>query len=375
MTAGFDIAIIGGGIIGLSLGRKLAREGVRVAVVDAGDIIPPATIAAAGMLAPSFEVGHGSTSAIDEEIYAFGAASLERWPDFAAHLEEESGVEIDWRHDGILGVALNDGQAAALQRDAAFLNARGGDIEMLDSDEARRLEPGLSHNVIAALHAPRDAQVDPRLALAALQRAFERAGGVLISARVVGTKVMSGSGFILALSNGERTEAAQLVAASGAASMGLVEGARAQPIRPVKGEAVALAMPTPLLHRVVRAPGAYLCPKSDGRLVIGATEYEGRDDLTVDHDAAAELQRSGARAAKDVKVLAQIESWAGLRPGTPDAAPILGVDPQGFENLFYALGHYRNGVLLAPASADALGDLILGRESQLDISPFTPDRF
>ena len=384
MATGFDIAVIGGGVIGLSLGRALAQAGLRVAVIDAASAIPPATNAAAGMLAPSFEIGHGEighgeighgpADAIGEALYAFSVASLDLWPDFAAQLEDESGVAIDWRPDGIMGVALDEARAATLRRDAAFLNARGGGVEMLDGDEARRLEPGLSDSVVSALHAPRDAQVDPRLALSALRISFERYSGVLIEERVARC-APGGAGFHVALADGERLEAERLVLASGAAPFDGVAGVRPPPVRPVKGEAVALAMPSPLLRRVVRAPGAYLCPKSDGRLVIGATEYEDRDDLTVDADAAASLQENGARAAQGVGALKLIESWAGLRPGTPDAAPILGADARGAENLVFALGHYRNGVLLAPASAEALCDVILDRESAFDLAPFRPDRF
>lgn len=374
MTTGFDIAIIGGGIIGLSLARALVREGGRVAVIDAGTVIPSATTAAAGMLAPSFEVDHGPADEIGEALYTFGAASLRRWSDYSAALEEESGIEIDWRNDGILGVALDEARAGELRRNAEFLNARGGGVEMIDGDEARRLEPGLSHNVMAALHAPHDAQVDPRLALFALRISFQRASGVLMTEQAAQC-VANGAGFLITLANGERLETSRIVIASGAASAELIQGMRPPPIRPVKGEAVALAMPAPLLRRVVRAPGAYMCPKSDGRLVIGATEYEGRDDLNVDAAAAAGLQDNGARAAAGVAQLAQIESWAGLRPGTPDAAPILGVDPRGPEHLYFALGHYRNGILLAPASADAMCNLIVGRKSEWDLTPFRPDRF
>lgn len=374
MTTGFDIAIIGGGVIGLSLGRALTDEGVSVAIVDAGASIPPATNAAAGMLAPSFEIGHGPSDAIDEALYAFSAASLDVWPEFVRKLEDETGVDVDWRKDGILGVALDEARAEALRRDAAFLNARGAGVEMLSGDEARRLEPGLSDDVAAALHAPRDAQVDPRLVLSALRMSFERRSGAFVDERVLQC-APGGAGFRLTLAGGEEVEAARLVLASGAASSGLIDRAPALPVRPVKGEAIALAMPSALLRRVVRAPGAYMCPKGDGRLVIGATEYEDRDDLTVDDASAAELQNNGARAARGVAALPLIESWAGLRPGTPDAAPILGAHARGPENVFLALGHYRNGVLLAPASAEALRDVILERESAFDIAPFTPERF
>jgi len=385
MTAGFDIAVIGGGVIGLSLARELAREGARVGVIDAGTEIPPATRAAAGMLAPSFEIAHGESvqgpdNRIGEALYAFSAASLELWPGFAAALEEESGVAVDLRHDGILGVALDEERAGALRRDAAFLRARGAAVEIIDGDEARRLEPGLSPDIVSALHAPRDGQVDPRRLLSALRLSVERVAGAVIPARVVGC-VAAGAGFVARLADGGRVEAARLVLAGGASRLPMVAGVPAPPVRPVKGEAIALATPAgaspdaPGLRRVVRAPGAYLCPKSDGRLVIGATEIEGRADLTVDKAAAAALRAAGARAAPGVAGLPLVERWAGLRPGTPDAAPILGAPRQGPGGLYFALGHYRNGVLLAPASARALADDMLGRDGPFDVAPFHPARF
>lgn len=374
MRDGFDIAIIGGGVIGLSLARALGRACARVAVIDAGAEIPPATNAAAGMLAPSFECGGG----VNEDLYAFSADSLSRWPSFAAGLEEEIGLDIDFRGGGILGVVYDEDALREMHEDCARLKKRGADVEMLSGKEARRLEPALSNDVIGGVVAHDDAQVDPRKALIALRASFEKRKGALIAGRVAGIE-KTAAGFVLQISNGETLEASQIVLASGAAATaGLIEELPAPPIFSVKGDAVALSISDNLLQRVVRAPGAYLCPKAGGRLVIGASEAHGVEDLATDPTAVAALCRNGARAIPALESAPELERWAGLRPATPDSAPILGRDPRGPDNVFLALGHYRNGILLAPASADVLAGEILEETpgaAPFDLSPFRPDRF
>ena len=359
-------------MIGLTLARALLKAKARVAVIDAGAQTPPATNAAAGMLAPSFEIASDS-----EALYALSAASLALWPRFAAELEEESGRFIDFRDDGTLGVAYDETLADALTRDAGAVRARGGAAQMLTGDEARAMEPLLADTVLAALYAERDAQVDPRLMLGALRILIEKGGGRHIAGRVVSARP-EGGGYILTLAGADGVEAVEadaLVVASGAAAASLVDGLPRAPVFPAKGEAIALSAPGPALARVVRAPGAYLCPKAGGRLVIGATEYADRDDADVDPEAVAGLVRNGVRAAPVISGYGEIERWSGLRPATPDGAPILGRDPRGPENVFLALGHYRNGVLLAPATAEALCDAIVNREGGAALAPFRADRF
>lgn len=374
MRDGFDIAVVGGGVIGLTLARALTGAGARVAVIDAGAEIPPATNAAAGMLAPSFECGGG----VNEALYAFSADSLSRWPFFAAGLEEETGLDIDFRGAGILGVVYDEDALRAMREDCARLKQRGANVEMLTGEEARRLEPALSRTIIGGVVAHNDGQVDPRKALIALRASFEKRKGALIAGRVLSAK-KTPSGFVLRISNGEPIEAQKIVLASGAAAVGgLIEDLATPPIFSVKGDAVALSAPDDLIKRVVRAPGAYLCPKAGGRLVIGASEAHGVEDLTTDPTAVAALCKNGARAVPALERAPELERWAGLRPATPDSAPILGRDPRGPDNVFLALGHYRNGVLLAPASAEVLAQEILEESpgaAPFDLSPFRPDRF
>ncbi|MEO1252077.1 MAG: glycine oxidase ThiO [Pseudomonadota bacterium] len=365
-----DIAVIGGGIIGLAVARALAAAGADLALVDAGDAPAPATPAAAGMLAPSFEEGLGG-----EALYALSAASLKAWPGFADAMQEETGVDIDFRADGILGIAYDEAEGEALIRQGAMLRARGGRARLILGEEARRLEPALSAATVCAMEAPDDAQVDPRKTSIALRAAIENHGGALMNARVA-TAIEKNGAWSLALDIGETLTAHKLVVATGAAPDWPVEVVARPPIRPAKGEAFALDIAAgPELRRVIRAPGAYLCPKAGGRLVIGASEWEGRADAEVDDKAIQTLRARAEAAVPGLAGRAERERWAGLRPATPDGAPILGRDPRGPETLFLALGHYRNGVLLAPESATLLAAEILGEAREEALNAFRPDRF
>ncbi len=379
----FDIAIIGGGVIGLSVARALSGHQLRVAVIDAGHDTPPATDAAAGMLAASFETAGDAGMA--NALYALGAQSLAAWPDFAATLEDETGLSLDYRDDGILAVAFDERQATALKQSGDQLRRRGGDASFLDGDAARQLEPALSDRVIAALYAPGDAQVDPRKLLIALRAAFRKTAGAFFGARV--EQVEGGrSGHRLTLSNGVRLEAKSVVLASGAAATQLVAGLPPAPITPVKGEALAVDRGDHNFRHVIRCPARpalpYLCPKAEGRVIIGATEIPGRRDASVDDASIRKLRAGAADVVPALRHWPEIERWSGLRPATPDGAPILGRDRRGPDDVFLALGHYRNGILLAPACAAALSRDILEGERPGEgpspltyLQPFRPERF
>ena len=370
MTARFDIAIIGGGVIGLTLARRLATSVSSLAVIDGSAATPPATLAAAGMLAPSFEEG-----VYGEALYAFSAASLALWPAFAAELEAETGVDVDFRNDGVLGVAFSEGEAVALEKKCADLAARGASVRILTGDAARAAEPALSSGVVAAMEAAEDAQVDPAKLTRALHAAIVARGGVVVS-DIVQEVAAPNDGWLLRLANGDAIKAGQVVMAVGAAKHWPLADPPRAPVFPVKGEAFSVAAaPSLSLVRVIRTRGAYLCPKAGGRVVIGATEEARRDDLTVSPDAVAGLRAAAVRAAPAVADCAEIARWAGLRPATPDGAPILGRAPSWPRRLWAALGHYRNGVLLAPASAESLAAEILGETPDFDLSAFLPDRF
>lgn len=363
-----DIVIIGGGVIGLALAWRLAQTGAAPLVVDAG--LLSATEAAAGMLTPSFE---HAPPPLAETLYRFSACSLAAWRDFAAELQEESGVAIDYQPCGVLGVAFRPSEEAALHADVASLDARGAKVEWLGAADVRALEPALAPAVRGGLFAPNDGQVDPRLATTALRRAVERRGGQVVAGRVRAIAA-DGDGARVELAEGDAI-AARVVAVAAGAMVTALPLPTSPPVYPVKGEAVALSARDSPIRRVVRAPGAYLCPKADGRLVVGATEIPHDTTPEPGEAAIARLRAAASRAAPVLERFEEHSRWAGLRPATPDGAPILGVSARGPSWLVHALGHYRNGVLHAPATADLLARLILNGTGAAELEAFSPDRF
>ncbi|MEM9171061.1 MAG: FAD-dependent oxidoreductase, partial [Pseudomonadota bacterium] len=325
MAAGFDVAVIGAGVIGAAVAWEAARAGAAVCVIDAGARVPPATNAAAGMLAPSFEAVGGADGAA---LYRLGAASLQAWADFAGALQEETGRDLDYRPHGILGVAYSAEDAAAMRAAHDRLRALGAKVALLDGDEASAREPGVARPVLA-LHAPDDAQIDPRRTLAALQVALRRRRVRMIDGRAVAL-APAGAVMSATLEDGTRIEAERVVLAAGSAAKRLDPSA---PLVTVKGEALALSAPAQAAGRqinaCVRAPGAYLCPRADGRLIVGATEIPNDDSLDVDGDRVDALRRRAHAAAPGLASWREETRWAGLRPGTADGAPILGPDPIG----------------------------------------------
>lgn len=372
MTSGKKFAVVGGGVIGLALAWRLAEEGAAVVVFDAGASAPAATRAAAGMLSPSFEFGAG---ALADPMFDLCLASLKRWRAFAGALEAASGMSIDYRPCGVLGLAFAAGEAARLADVAASVALRGGDVRFLNRAAALRREPSVAPAVLAALWSPQDAQVDPRLVTLALRRAIKRAGGAFVEGRVAALSARDGVVSGVAAGAGALEDADAVVLAAGYSAADIDLPLPPPPVFPVKGEALSVAAAPGALHSVVRGPGAYLCPKADGRIVIGATESAGSADHAPAPGAIAQLRAAAAALAPFIADCPELERWAGLRPATPDAAPILGRDPRGPENLFLALGHYRNGVLLAPETAALVAAEITTGGVARALAPFRPDRF
>lgn len=357
------IVVIGGGVIGLAIAWRLAQRGVRARVFDSG--APQATRAAAGMLAPSFEMGSGA-------LFAFGRKSLALWRDFAAELEAESGETVDYRADGILGVAATEEEAAALASRAARLEQIGAPVERLSPADIARLEPALRTGLLCGILTPEDGEVDPRRVLAALTAALRRRG-VTIERATVRRIEARGDGVEIAV-DGVIIAAKTAILAAGSYAASVVGAGASARILPVKGEALALAAPARVLRRVVHSETAYLCPKADGRIVIGATSLPGDGSEGVDGERIAALRADAEALCPALRPLSETERWSGVRPGTLDGAPLIGPDPDGPKGIVYALGHYRNGVLLAPATAEALTAFLMSGVVGPELQAFWPGR-
>jgi glycine oxidase len=405
-----DVAIVGGGIIGLSVAWRAAQRGLSVAVLERDGLgsHPPsgATHVAAGMLAPVSEVEFGEAG---RGVLELGMRSAAMWPDFAAELERAGESEVGLRRAGTLVVARDDDEARELERQLAFRRELGLRALRLRASEAREREPALAPTVRLALLAPDDHSVDPRRAIAALWRACEREGvrlhrhtavlGVELDAareRVCGVRVASGGDGApggadeLAVGavargtggggagvrspaagergggaggvEGEVIPAREVVVACGAWSgmlAGLPDGAGVS-VRPVKGQILRLRDPAGpgLLAGVVRFHGGYLVPRGDGGYVLGATVEERGFEPNPTAGGVYELLRDAHELVPGIGELHIEELSVGYRPGTPDNAPIVGRGQ--LDGLLWATGHHRNGILLAPLTAElVVGELTL----------------
>lgn len=373
ITAGLKVAIIGAGVTGLGIAWRIASRGATVTVFDKGVAGAGASHAAAGMLAACAEAEPG-----EEALVALGRDSQARWPGFAAELHAATGVDVELRQEGTLVVALTADDQAHLAHHLAFQKTLGLPLEWISAAEARRREPHLATKLAGAVWSPQDHQVENRKLVVALRRAAEAAGVIIREHAEVKEVASTGSrvtGVVMA--DGARIEADAVVLAAGAWSRG-IEGVPKDlrpPVRPVKGQLVALRMDpaAPLINHVLWAPDVYLVPRRDGRLVIGATVEEKGFDTTMTAGGVLTLLDAAWRALPAIEELPIDEMWVGHRPGSRDDAPILGPGP--VDGLVYATGHHRNGILLAPVTADAIARLVLDGVVDPVISAFGIERF
>jgi glycine oxidase len=371
-----DVAVIGAGVIGCAVAREVARRGMSVVVVERDSPGRRATWAAAGMLSPLGEAGTGGP------FLELADESLSRYASFAQALREESGIDVEYRTNGKLHVAV-DGADESLVRLAAEPVARRFDVRLLDGAEARSIEPALSDRVSAALLVGRDHRVNNRLLAQALLASATAAGVSFRTANPAAsivTRHNAASGVRLA--SGETIETGAIVLAAGAWSAQVEGLPRVLPVRPVKGQMFAVdarlrtsqRTPQAAIERVVYTDTCYIIPREDGRLLVGATVEDVGFRKGATPRGIGTLMEAAAAVLPMVADLPLVETWAGFRPMAPDALPILGPDPS-LEGLYYATGHFRNGILLAPITAAVVADLVTGRPPAFPLEPFAVDRF
>ena len=357
-------------MIGLAIGWRLALAGAAVRVFERGEAGRGASWAAAGMLAAGVECEPGEL-----DLLALNRRSQELWPGFAAELEAAAGMSVGLRQEGTLVAALNRDDAAQLRFAYDFQRQHGIALEWLSGAQARQREPHLHPNLAAAVFSPADHQVDNRLVAVALKRAFVAAGGVLHEHSGVDEVELAG-GRVAGVRVGTARHAADMVVLAAGAWSGQVQGLPLKlPVRPVKGQMLALRMDpqAPLLRHVVWAPKAYLVPRRDGRLIVGATTEERGFDADLTAGGVLALLEGAWRVLPGIEELPIDEMWVGFRPGSRDDAPLLG--PCGVEGLVLATGHHRNGILLTPVTADVVAKVVLGGELDPVAQPFRIDRF
>jgi glycine oxidase len=354
----YDAVIVGGGVIGLACAWRMAQRGARVAIAERAQPPAGATRVAAGMLAPVGELAFG-----EPELLKMTLAAAELYPGFVAELEEASGVSTGYRRDGALHIALDRDEAVELRRAHELQRSLDLGAEWLPPRRCRELEPGLPPSFNGGVHAPDEASVDPRALVASLLAALEAEGVEVMTATGVAAALLDGERIVGARTEaGEELRAAAVVLAAGAWSgqaEWLPERAR-PPVRPVKGQILELRARDGRApcERIVASERVYLVPRADGRLLAGATVEERGFDTAVTAGGVHELLREAYRLLPEVAEMELVEAAAGLRPGTPDNLPLVG--PSGVDGLLWATGHYRNGILLAPLTANVLADQLEG---------------
>jgi glycine oxidase len=372
-----SVAIVGAGVVGLGIAWRLAARGLAVSVFDRGAAGSGATYAAAGMLAACAEAEPG-----EEALVALGRDSQARWPAFAEELKQVSGIDVDLRCEGTLVIALTVDDQARLLHHLEFQQRLQLPLQWISAAETRRREPHLAGKLAGAVLASEDHQVDNRKLALALRIAAQAAGANINEHTPVAAISSHGKrvdGIVLA--DGRRHAADTVVLAAGAWSRGLAASIAdlaprsLPPVRPIKGQMLALRMDpaAPLVSHVIWGPGIYMVPRLDGRLILGATVEEKGFDSTLTAGGLLTLLEAAWRAVPAIEELPIDEMWVGHRPGSRDDAPILG--PAPLDGLVYATGHHRNGILLAPVTADTIARLVLDGTLDPAIRPFGIERF
>lgn len=368
----YDAVVIGAGLIGLSCAWRAAQRGLSVLVLerDAG-VGAGASGVAAGMLAPVTEADFG-----EQPQLRLGLAAAAAWPAFAAELEERTGLPTGFRQSGALVVAADRDDSEELRRLHAFQLSLGLEAQWLSPSRCRRLEPGLSPRVGGGILAPHDAQADPLAVVHALAAALRSAGGELACGSSV-QELTTAHGRVSGVRTPTRTvECPQVVIAAGAWSPALAPRGLRPPVRPVKGQILDLRTrggAEDPITRIVRTPRCYLLARGDGRVVLGATVEEQGFDTAVTAGGVQQLLEAAWEVLPEVAELELVRARAGLRPGTPDNAAIVGAGE--LDGLLWATGHWRNGVLLAPITGEAVARLLAGEALLEGLEGLSPARF
>ena len=366
-----DLVVVGGGVIGLSVARALARKQVgSVLLLERGELGREASFAAAGMLAPQAEAN------VDDAFFRLCRRSRDLYPTFAAQLLEETGIDVELDRTGTLYCAFTEHDRDEIEKRYEWQRGLGLSVEQLTPRQARELEPNLSEEVLAGLKFPEDTQVENRRLLRALIAANEKlavrscAHTSVESLRIERGKVtgvLTSEGF---------ASTRNVVIAGGAWSSLILSGNGAPQIRiePVRGQMICFESQPALARHVIYSPRGYLVPRRDGRLLAGSTTEEAGFTKEVTARGLESIRDHALEIAPRIAELKVVDSWSGLRPRAPDELPVLGKTGET-EGLFFATGHYRNGILLAPLTGELIAALIADNVVAAELQTFAPDRF
>lgn len=363
-----DILIIGGGIIGLSLAHKLASESQRVLVLDRQAPGLEASWAAAGMLSPAPE------SPDDAALVPLAKRSLALYPEFIKAIESSSGKSANFRHDGALELFFGPTAEADRDRTVASHRAHDLDTQAVSPSQARSIEPSLSSATLAAAWIPNECSVEPRALTAAVLQAAKASGAEIRADEEVRNLLIDGARCQGAESRTEKFTAKHVILAAGCYSSTIGSpAARIAPTSPVRGQMLSLRPTRSIPTHVVRMHKGYIVPRGNGLVVAGSTIENAGFEKNVTAAGIAAILGTAIELTPELANAAIEETWSGLRPDTPDHLPLIG--PSEIEGLWLATGHYRNGILLAPATASILGNWILQGIPNFEVEAYAPHRF
>lgn len=361
-----DVVVIGGGVIGLSIARALARRGMRdVCLIERGGLGTEASAAAGGMLLPQVEAdGH-------DDFFALACRSRDLYPSLAAELHDETGVDIELDTTGTLYLALNEHDYEDIEQRYHWQTGAGLTIELLTSATARELEPCISESVFGALRFPNDIQVENRRLITALANSVTALGVKTLTETTVEKLEIKNHRITGVQTSRGEISCRTVVLAAGTWSSFIHPNPT---ITPVRGQMVCLESKPQLTKHVIFSPRGYLVPRHDGRLLAGSTSENAGFAKRVTAGGIATILRQALEISPAIANLPIVDTWAGLRPRAADGLPVLG--PCGeIDGLFYATGHYRNGILLAPLTAELISEAVVAGKTSPLLAPFSPDRF
>ena len=363
-----SLIIVGGGVIGLSVARALANRGVSdVLLIERQELGKEASFAAGGMLAPQVEADE------DDAFLKLACASRDLYPSLANALLDETGVDVELDTTGTLYLAFDETEQADLEKRFEWQTSIGLMVEKLSGQDARDLEPCISQNARAALRFPRDIQVENRRLVHALQNACKRQDvSIVTNTAVHSLRVERGK--VIGVETSRGAVATDRVVVAGGAWTSGIQGLPDIPIEPVRGQMLCFHPQRTFARHVIFSRRGYLVPRHDWRLLAGSTsEFTGFDKSVTENGMHA-IRSHAEEISSDVLHLSLVDAWAGLRPRAPDNLPVLG--PYGeIGGLFFATGHYRNGILLAPITAEFISSVIIDNVIPPLMRSFTADRF
>jgi glycine oxidase len=362
-----DVVIIGGGVIGLTIARSLAQRGVQdVCLIERASLGTEASFAAAGMLLPQVE------AATKDDLFTLACRSRDAYASFAAALYDETGIDVELDTTGTLYLALTEDDQEEIEKGYYFQHRAGLPVELLSATAARELEPCISSSTFGALLFPQDIQVENRLLLCALKNSVADLGVTVLIETNVDSLIIERNRLTGVHTSRGVVNCSTAVVAAGTWS-GFIKHVQ-PPIEPVRGQMVCLETKPHLTRHILFSRRGYLVPRRDGRLLAGSTSEEAGFAKNVTAGGISKILQSAHEISPATSNLPIVDTWAGLRPRSPDGLPVLGPCVE-IDGLFYATGHYRNGILLAPITGELISEAIVEGFTSPLLAPFSPERF